>query len=151
VKFPYLGRPVRSPLPSLGGAKVRHRPVTSVRVIGPQGDALRDALLDTGAGDTTFPEDVAALIGVDLSQAPQLRIHLAGRGAILCRYAEVTLRLTDNVETYEWEAVVGFVSVPLFTPLLGHAGCLQFFDVTFLGPDHEINLAPNRSFCGRRS
>jgi hypothetical protein len=111
---------------------------------------LRDGLLDTGADDTVFPELIATAIGLDLTNAPQLRVHLAGRGAFSCRFANATLRITNGVdETYEWEAVVGFVPVPLNNPLLGHAGFLQFFDAHFLGEDREVIVLPNPSFPGR--
>jgi len=125
--------------------------MTSVEIKGPAGSAFRDGLLDTGADDTVFPEQWATNLGLNLTSLPQFSINLAGRGVLTCRYATVTLRLTDGVgETYEWDAVVGFVPVPIRAALLGHAGFLQFFDVSFLGADREILLAPNRSFTGRR-
>src|SRR5262245_11938301 len=102
------------PLPSLAGSRVRYRPITSVEIKGPAGSALRDGLLDTGADDTVFPEQWATILGLDLAQLPQHTVNLAGRGVLTCRYATVTLRLTDGVsETYEWDAVVGFVPVPM--------------------------------------
>ncbi len=112
---------------------------------------MRDGLLDTGSDDTVFSEQVARNIGIDLSQTVAQPIGLAGRGLIPCRYATVVLRITDgSLETYEWAATVGFVTVPLHIALLGHAGFLQFFDADFLGADREVTLTPNRAFTGKR-
>ena len=105
--------------------------------------------MDTGSDDTVLPEPIALAIGLDLSQAPQLVVNLAGRGPVRCRYAQIRLLLTDSIETYEWDAVVGFVAVPLSQLLLGYAGFLQFFDADFRGADREVILTPNRSFPGR--
>lgn len=139
------------PLPSLGGGRQRHRPLLAVRVMGPAHSLIRDALLDTGADDTVFPDGIAAAVGVDLATAPQLNINLAGRGPVRCRYAQVTLRITDGArETYEWTATVGFVPVSLKHPLLGHAGFLDFFNADFRGSDREVILTANLLFPGRR-
>jgi hypothetical protein len=80
VKFPYMAIPTRQPVPSLGGQQVRHRPVVSVLLTGTTTPQLRDGLLDTGADDTAFSDAVAAALGVDLSQAEQRSISLAGLG-----------------------------------------------------------------------
>lgn len=151
MRLPYLPARASDPIPSLGGALVRYRPVFAVRVSGPNGSWLIDGLLDTGADDTVFEQWVAALIGVDLTQAEVREIRLVGRPRpIRCSYARVQLSITDGLhETYEWEAVVGFVAARLRYPLLGHAGCLQFLDVTYRGADLECILSVNGSFAGR--
>ena len=68
--------------------------------------------------------------------------------SIQIRYAQAELRLTDGIEIRRWPACVAFG--PVARPLLGFAGCLQFFDATFLGADHEMIILPNRTFTGRR-
>lgn len=152
MKVPYMPVPATQPIPSLGGSLVRFRPVTAVLLTGPLGTWLRDGLLDTGSDDTVFKESLATLLGVDLTQAEQRFVGLAGRPQpVRCRYAPVLLRITDGVqETYEWTAVVGFVAGSLHYNLLGHAGFLDFFDADFRGHDHEVILAANPSFPGRR-
>jgi hypothetical protein len=122
----------------------------AVRLTGPRHSVARDGLLDTGSDDTVFPDAVAAAVGIDLTQAPEFSLNLAARGLVQCRYAIVSLLISDGRETFEWSAIVGFVSVPLLFPLLGHAGFLQFFDAEFRGADHEVILMPNRDFTGRR-
>jgi hypothetical protein len=122
-----------------------------LRATGPAGSVLVDALLDTGADDTVLPEQVAPTLGIDLTQASQSIITLAGRGPVVCHFTQVTLWLSNGLgQAYEWKATVGFVPVLGLLPLLGHAGCLQFFDANFLGADREAILLPNRSFTGRQ-
>ncbi len=149
--IPYTAVRSTGPLPSLGGARLRYRPLAAVRITGPLRAVFRDGQLDTGADDTVFHDRVARDIGLDLTGAPQISMNLAGRGVIVCRYAPVVLRITDGLlETYEWMSVVGFVSVPIPQPLLGQAGFHQFFDVDYRGAAREAILLPNSSFPGRR-
>ncbi len=152
MKIPYLPGKAKIPQTALGGGTVRYRPIMAVGISGPSGNWILDGLLDTGSDDTIFPEWVAAVIGLDMHQAIDQEIHLAGRGKPLrCRYWSTKLRLTDGLqETYEWNATVGFVAIPLKCPLLGQAGFLQYFDVTFQGADHGAILTPNWSFSGKR-
>jgi hypothetical protein len=126
--------------------------VVPIRITCPAGSHLLDGLLDSAADDTIFPLFVSALIGLDLSAAPEHPVTLAGRAQpIAVRYQAVTLRITDGVqETYEWTAVVGFAAVPLRRALLGQAGFLEFCNADFRGADHEVFLATNLTFPGRR-
>jgi len=153
VKVSYLVAQAKSPLPSLGGSFLRPRPVLAVRITGPARSLLLDGLLDTGSDDTVFEEWVAAALALDLSHAPERQVGLVGRANLVrCRYAPVGLRITDGLrETYQWTTLVGFVSTHLRYSLLGHAGCLQFFDAIFRGADQEVVLTPNSSFSGQRA
>ena len=152
MKIPYLPGRAKTPQVSLGGATLRYRPITAIRISGPGGTWIVDGVFDSGSDDTIFPEWIAAMIGVDLNLAIEQDIHLAGRGKpIRCRYHLASLRLTDGKhETFEWDGMVGFVAVPLKCPLLGQAGFLQYFDVTFQGANHWVEVIPNQSFSGRR-
>jgi hypothetical protein len=64
------------------------------------------------------------------------------------RYATVTLRLTDGLQEHEWAAIVGFTSARLAYPVLGIAGCLQFFATTFFGDREEIEMSTNSLYPG---
>ena len=150
MKIRYRIGKAPSPQPALGGSLQRPRPYLPVRLFAANLTVFLDGHLDTGADDTVFPEHVAHNLGIDLSKAQHYSINLAGRGPLQCRYAMVTLRITDGVlETYEWDAMVGFVPVPLKFPLLGFAGFFQFFDVDFHGGDLEVFITPHRNFPGR--
>jgi hypothetical protein len=144
--------PTKQAVPSLGGVFLRYRPVLAVRLTGPLGSNLVDGLLDTGADDTVFEEWHATYLGIDLRKAPERQVALAGRPQpIRCRYAALQLRITDGTqETYEWTAMVGFVSGRLHYSLLGQAGFLQYFRADFDGEAREVALIPKPSFPGRR-
>jgi hypothetical protein len=149
VIFPYLPLPTTAPIYSLGGARVRHRPIVSVRIIGSLASRLYDGCLDSASDDTIFPRALARTLGVDLTAAPQGQAQPIGGIPVTYAYANVTLRLTDGVETCEWVATVGFVDLPLRWAILGHAGFLDFFDTEFLGARREVVVKPNSSFRGR--
>ncbi len=148
LRFSYQGFKVPNPIPSLGGQTVRYRPVISVTVIGPNGTRPVPALLDTGADDTLFPEDLAPLLGIDLSTAPSGSGAGFGMQAATVRYAEVTLRITDGREQREWNAWVGFTTAKLRQALLGYAGFLQYFTASFFGDRQEVELTVNASYPG---
>ena len=151
MKFPYLAISTKQPVPSLAGLRVRYRPVIAVLLSGTATPQLRDGLLDTGADDTVFSDAVAASLGVDLCQAEQRSISLAGRPQpLLCRYVAVQLRISDGIETFEWPATVGFVAARLHYALLGQAGFLQFFSADFDGEGLIVTLTPKPSFPGSR-
>jgi hypothetical protein len=132
----------------LGGRMGRPRPVVTVGVLGPTGSWTGTALLDTGSDDTVFPEDVAALIGLDLTNAPTGSASGVGMVAAPIRYAEVRLRLTDGNEFREWPARVGFTPTPLKRGLLGFAGFFQFFTATFDGERELVELSVNSLYPG---
>jgi hypothetical protein len=136
------------PVVSLGGRFVRPRPLVQVTVIGPTGSNVEDAILDTGADDSVFSERLANAIGVDLRHAPAGYGLGVGSGTIALRYAQVTLRLATNQERREWVGWVGFTAATMQYPVLGFAGCLQFFDAHFRGGQEEVELTINALFPG---
>jgi hypothetical protein len=126
--------------------------VVAVRLFGSGGSYLIDGQLDTSSDDTVFPLWVSAFLGLDLSQAEEQEINLAGRGRpFRARVQRVELRLTDGKEVCQWLALVCFAPVALRRALLGYAGFLQFFDSDFRGADREVFLTPNRAFPGQHS
>lgn len=148
--FRYLVDIAHVPQVSLRGGVERPKPIAAVRLFGPGGTHVMDGHFDTAADDTVFPLWVSAMIGIDLSQAPDQDITLVGRtGTVRARFAHLELRLTDGRESCQWPALVGFVPVPLRRALLGYAGCLQFFDAQFRGADREATIIPNGTFIGQ--
>ena len=148
--FAYMPLPTKGPVPSLGGAMVRYRPIVPVAVFGPFGSRLVDGCVDCGSDDTIFPMSLARKLGLDLTGAPQGESHPVGGAIVPYVYAAVTLRLSDGVETCEWQATVGFVDLPLRWALLGHAGFLDFFDTDLRGAQREVFITPNNAFPGTR-
>jgi hypothetical protein len=149
MRFRYKLIPTRRPVIPLGGRFVRPLPLLDVTVIGPRGARVRQALLDSGADDTVFHESLAAVIGVDLTSAPHgvATVATAG-GAVPVRYAPVLLRLTDGREMREWPALVAFTPARLVYPMLGFAGCLQFFGSNFFGDVEQVDLTTNSLYPG---
>ncbi len=151
MKLPYMAVPTKLPIPSLGGRQVRFRPVVAILLTGTATPQLRDGLLDTGAHDTVFSDAVATALGLDLANAEQRPISLAGRPQpVICRYAMIRLRITDGIEIFEWPATVGFINARLHYGLLGQAGFLQFFSADFDGESNAVTLTPKPSFPGWR-
>jgi hypothetical protein len=148
LRFPYLQVARGRPIVSLAGKVHRPRPVIGVTILGPAGAIPYDGLLDTGSDDVLFPEDVAALIGIDLTNAPQGTASAFGHGNIPVRYAEAILRIADNQERREWRAWVSFAPVVRRYALLGHAGFLQYFTAAFHGDREEVELTVNGQYPG---
>ena len=148
MRFPYWQGISPHPIPSLGGRLLQPQPRVVVTVIGPSDSRSVRALLDTGADVTTFRDDVADLIGLDLTNAPTRTLTGIGPAGYEVRYAQVQLRLTDGVEYREWPAWVGFTDAPLPVAVLGFAGCMQFFTTTFHGDFEEVTLAVNPLYPG---
>ena len=150
MRFLYLVGTSPLLLPSMAGGVQRLRPVLPVFVSGPKRSVTRDFLLDTGSDDIVLPDSLAPQLGIDLATAPSIPVTLAGRGVVVCRYAQLGLRISDGSETCEWDAIVGFVPVALRQPLLGFAGFFQFFNVEFRGAVSEFTITPSSVFPGRR-
>ena len=139
--FTYMPLPTKGPVPSLAGAMVRHRPILGV--FGPLGLRFHDGCVDCAADDTIFPLTLARKLGIDLTGALQGEAHPVGGVVVPYVYAAVTLRVSDGMETCEWQATVGFGDLPLRWALLGHAGFLNFFDTDLRGARREVFIAPN--------
>lgn len=149
MRFPYTLLKTKRPVYPLGGIFFRPRPVVPIVVSGPLGFRSYDACLDIGTDDTLFPKALATLLGIPLTQPPNHgEAKPVGGQPITYPYGRLTLRLSDGIEAYEWQALVGFIDVPLIWPLLGIAGFFQFFDVQFLGQQQEVIVTANASFSG---
>jgi len=148
LRYAYQPIPVGHAVVPLGGRWVRPRPLVAVTVLGPTRSSIRDAVLDTAADDTIFSEILAAQISLDLTNAPAGVGAGVGMSNIPLRYGQVRLRLTDGREQREWFAWVGFTTLRIPYPMLGFAGCLQFFTSTFHGDREELELTVNRLYSG---
>jgi hypothetical protein len=145
--FPYKVVTVHHAVVPLGGRWSRPRPVVTVSAIGPKNAFPMVGRLDTGSDDTVFPERLASIIGVDLSNAPIGQSRTANMTPITVRYAQITLRITDGIERREWPAWVGFTPA-VQQPLLGFAGFLQFFTAAFHGDREVVELTVNNLYQG---
>jgi hypothetical protein len=101
--------------------------------------------LDPGSDDTIFPLDAADLIRARLRSAAKHSVRWRGRRYALA-FGDVQLELIGDAEIWRWPAVIGFSDAPIRYPLLGIAGCLQFFNATFLGEERLVELQRNQSY-----
>jgi hypothetical protein len=146
--FPYINYRTGQPVHSLGGRANRPRPVIGVTLFGPTGHLLQDALLDSGADDTVFPDHLAPQLGIDLSNAPSVVASGLGGSQVVVRYVTIRLRVADNQEKREWAAIVGFGPIANRLPVLGFAGFLQYFTATFHGDREVVELSVNALYPG---
>ena len=153
LQFPYLPKLLkRLPPPNLpSGTMLRWRPMLTVTLVGP-GDRryTTRAVLDTGSDECLFPDTFLQLIGV--TPRPELGHSITWRGnRYALRYGDISLMLADDASTYRWPATVAFAPARIPYPLLGLAGCLQFFDVRFRGADRTVELVSNWTYPGATS
>lgn len=152
LQFPYQDEPLFGTTPhSLPPtATYRYRPLTPIAIAGPlrRWQTTR-AVLDTGSDDTIFPTAIMQLIGAVALPDRGSRIVWHGKRFSI-QYAQVGLFLADESSTYSWQAIVAFTPAPLKYPLLGVAGCLQYFDARFLGADLTVELEANWTYPGTK-
>ena len=149
MRFKYFQAKPPRPAVTLGGRLTRPRPLVLVSLIGPAGIYVRRALLDTGADETVFPIVAANSAGINLANSPTGHSSGVGSGSTSqLLYAQAKLRLSDGREFREWTAWVGFTAAPLDQPLVGFAGCLQFFHANFLGDQEAVELTVNTRYSG---
>lgn len=64
-------------------------------------------------------------------------------GVYALSFGDVELELADNTGTaLRWGGTIGFTKAPIRYPLLGVAGCLQFFNAHLLGEDRLVEIEP---------
>jgi len=111
----------------------RHKP-TSIR-----------GLLDTGASMTLAPRFYFQKLGMSVAQSERVRLRTAsGTVNVLLGALDLEVRLGSS--SYRWSAQVGFVPRADNLALLGHAGFLDHFSVTFDGLRKRVTLKPNGTF-----
>jgi hypothetical protein len=152
MKFPYQSSFIIGAAPPsfAPGSTLRWRPFAPVNILHPVTKIRRQfnrALMDTGADQTVFPERLLTTLGLTPIPAPGQAMVWRGVSYPM-KFAEAQLVLTDGVEEYRWNAVVGFSSAPIPYIVLGQAGCLDFFNVHFFGYDRYTEIEKNAAFPG---
>lgn len=142
VNFRY-GRYMVEPTPGRPGVSVVYRPIIPLRVVGTAGGATVYGLLDTGADETLLPQVVSDLVGIVVDPRHTGTI-LSASGEMTVTYGTVILEFGQGRERQRWQTMVGVVQQPWQEALLGHAGFLRYFDVTFLGGKREVRLSRNK-------
>ena len=152
--FPYQPEAIQGQLPPTlpGGTTHRFRPLVSVRIVNPiskRNWRYAKVLADSGSDDSIFPISAVGLIGLRSDQLLSTRFHVVWRGtAWPLQFGDVELELNDGQCLCRWLTRVAFSPMPTRFPILGQAGCLQFFNATFRGEDHITELEPIPTFPG---
>jgi hypothetical protein len=150
LRFPYQNVPIFGSIPPTLFAAVgsRPRPLVPVRVLGAKG--FRDfpqALVDTGAVDSVFPDHLVDALGIVLIPSAVNQLRWRGLNFTM-RFGRVQLELTDGLSLLTWQPVVAFSTAPIPYPLLGHTGCLEYLNAQFFGSVPELILETNALFPG---
>src|SRR5262249_15872016 len=98
---------VRKKTPAIRGG-FRFRPIVPIHIVAPRILPPLDACLYSACDDTVFPLQWATRLGVDLSSAPLGQSQAVGGSLYQVYFADVTLLLSDGIETFRWDTVVGF-------------------------------------------
>ena len=139
MKFPYRRYSV-TPTPAQLGETVISRPIIRFRLHCDSESALFWGLLDTGADETYITKEMADALGIVASESFGIE---SASGRMTASYATVHLEVSDDTEQYQWPSVIGVIDQPWSEAILGHAGFLRYFDVTFLGKSSEVILQRN--------
>lgn len=98
-----------------------------------------DCLLDSGAGDSLFSQDIADVLGIDLSQAHTRQYYGIGDTSVKGYLHSVRLRIKGFTEWITIEA--GFIENDQM-PLLGQSGVFENYDITFRGYKGRFEINP---------
>jgi hypothetical protein len=136
--FNYTEIPI-GPCPAFPDGRKLYRPALTAKVASPSGACSELCIVgvDSGADYCTFPESLAARIGIDLSNAPTTPGLLSTRDSIN-QFAEVqiTIPLDDKTPALSF-SVLGCFSKAMDdcdTAVLGNCGFFDTFRVLF---DHR--------------
>jgi hypothetical protein len=149
MKFPYRQyHTVPSPTVPSG---ILHRPEVPLRIIGTSGALALWALVDAGSDDTLFPLSVGQMIGATMDATQTWKVEGIGGQAVPIVLGEVVLELSDGTQTLRWPAKIGLVSFAApqdEIALVGHAGCLDYFRVTYDGHLRTLEIEMTPAFPG---
>lgn len=150
LSFPYGQLPERGTKAALSrfSGSLHQRPFVPVRIQNGAGRYwnVTHAVVDTGSDDSVFPYEIATLLAINLGEE-EFRVRWRGTAYPL-RFGVAQFELESLDEFCIWSATIGFSPAPIPYPILGQAGCLQYFDVTFRGADRVVDFEPNGTFPG---
>ena len=101
---------------------------------------LIDALIDTGADVSLFPQHLAEQRGFDLNRPPDGMVSAAVGGECSYRLHDVTLELRRPPDVVRWKASVGFVDRTMSYAILGTRGFFEFFDLNYSTHNRRIEI-----------
>ena len=131
-----------------------HRPEIPLRILGNTGAFPTWALVDPGSDETLLPLSIGHLVGAKMDTTQTWQTVGLGGQAVVVILGELRLALTDGLQTFRWSANVGFVDFADpkdEATLVGHAGFLDYFRVTFDGHLRTLEIEVTPAFAGQIS
>ena len=120
-----------------------HRPIVMLHVASSSGRFVNvDALVDTGADVSLFPNSMASKLGIELPTSPGLTIGSPIGSTTAYRLAEVQLEIRRPPDVLRWRTSIGFVDRPLPYAILGTRGFFEFFRLSYDASQHLFDLDP---------
>ena len=123
------------------------RPEIPLRLIGETGDIRVFGLLDTGADAVVIGRELAKCIGMRIDESVSWEVRGLGDRVHTAFLGQVDVELISGSESACWRMPVSVVGLEGAADeeivLLGQTGFLQYFDVSFLGHQHLIELRAN--------
>lgn len=139
-RFRYVRIPA-TPSEAFPDASHYERPLIPVTLSAGRKSVRLLALVDSGADNTIFSGQVAAMLGLDLRRAPADSFCGTSGHEQLARYR----KLTVQVGTVSYQALVGFTELPCeVAGILGQDGFFDQFVVTLDQPRGLIILKRSR-------
>jgi hypothetical protein len=105
---------------------------------------VSNVLVDTGAEITILPLKIAHVLDIQLDDSKPLRLASAGGGMFVALPSSKKIELSMNKEGCKsiiWKSTVYFSESETLA-LLGHYQCLEYFKVTFHGPERRLSIIP---------
>ena len=134
MRFAYRPYPI-DPSPA-DPSPVSFRPELKVRIAGPHKRSKEITvwgLLDIGAVDCILPYSIAEQLEPTWIGEGTLADY--ARGSHTVEYGRVYLQIQIEKKRIRWPAVVAFSRNEINMPLWGRCGFLQYFNVSFYGPN----------------
>ncbi len=120
-----------------------HRPIVMLHVVSSSGRFVNvDALVDTGADVSLFPNSMASKLGIALPTTPGLPIGSPIGSTTTYRLAEVQLEIRRPPDVLHWRTSIGFVDRPLPYAILGTRGFFEFFRLSYDASQHQFDIDP---------
>jgi hypothetical protein len=135
-----------SVIPGSADFVLLRRPEIPITITGRRASATYVALVDTGSDNTIFPKSVAKHLGISLKKAVGADATVFGGLRVQLLEGRASLRLESGKEQVEWKTSIcffDFASPEEECVILGHAGFLDYFTVTFDGKRGILSLLPN--------
>lgn len=149
MRFEYIAYSVQT-TPTIPDGVV-YRPELTVRLIGPRGEFVVSALIDTGADETVLPRSMANILGVVPDD--ELAGHAQGVTGQFMSIApgEIKIEIVGADFAYRWTTLVNFADFPNSEDecvILGHIGALEFFVIEFDGGNRAGTIRPSDRYRG---